>query len=48
MSSQYLKLFKTNTNEVRKIIAVEKIDEDIYKITPKSTADKQFFQVPEN
>ncbi|MEM6339248.1 MAG: succinylglutamate desuccinylase/aspartoacylase family protein, partial [Pseudomonadota bacterium] len=34
------KLFETNINEVRKIIAVEKIDEDIYKITSKSTTAK--------
>lgn len=40
MSDQYLKLFETNINEVRKIIAVEKIDEDIYKITPKFTTAK--------
>lgn len=40
MSDQYLKLFETNINAVKKIIAVEKIDEDIYKLTPKSITAK--------
>ena len=36
MSDQYLKLFANNIAAVKKVITVEKIDEDIYKLTPKS------------
>lgn len=40
MNDQYLKLFETNIDAVKKIITVEKIDEDIYKLTPKSITAK--------
>lgn len=40
MSDQYLKLFETNINAAKKTIAVERIDEDIYRLTPKSITAK--------
>lgn len=40
MSDQYLKLFETNIAAAKKVITVEKIDEDIYKLTPKSITAK--------